>query len=84
MNGRPLRVALPKGRLLEQVLVLWERLGSGLAPDAVRSRRLILPSVDGRFEFLPVKNHDVPTYVEAGSEERRVGKECRSRWSPYH
>ena len=19
-----------------------------------------------------------------GSEERRVGKECRSRWSPYH
>ena len=25
--------------------------------------------------------------VEAGqlrSEERRVGKECRSRWSPYH
>ena len=23
----------------------------------------------------------VPTYR---SEERRVGKECRSRWSPYH
>ena len=26
-------------------------------------------------------------YVLAGmtrSEERRVGKECRSRWSPYH
>ena len=22
--------------------------------------------------------------VGAGSEERRVGKECRSRWSPYH
>src|SRR6266568_9691014 len=22
--------------------------------------------------------------VQAGSEERRVGKECRSRWSPYH
>ena len=21
---------------------------------------------------------------EADSEERRVGKECRSRWSPYH
>ena len=24
-----------------------------------------------------------PEYV-ARSEERRVGKECRSRWSPYH
>ena len=22
--------------------------------------------------------------VKAESEERRVGKECRSRWSPYH
>ena len=27
-----------------------------------------------------------PTYEELKkrSEERRVGKECRSRWSPYH
>src|SRR5256885_14525058 len=23
-------------------------------------------------------------YSRARSEERRVGKECRSRWSPYH
>ena len=22
--------------------------------------------------------------IEQRSEERRVGKECRSRWSPYH
>src|ERR1035438_7330847 len=22
--------------------------------------------------------------IDAKSEERRVGKECRSRWSPYH
>src|SRR3712207_9139108 len=24
------------------------------------------------------------TFFEMRSEERRVGKECRSRWSPYH
>jgi len=24
------------------------------------------------------------TYIGRRSEERRVGKECRSRWSPYH
>src|SRR5688572_3409581 len=24
------------------------------------------------------------TYWQGRSEERRVGKECRSRWSPYH
>ena len=23
-------------------------------------------------------------FMDYGSEERRVGKECRSRWSPYH
>src|SRR2546427_12544058 len=27
---------------------------------------------------------DQRTQREARSEERRVGKECRSRWSPYH
>ena len=25
-----------------------------------------------------------PKSLRARSEERRVGKECRSRWSPYH
>ena len=35
------------------------------------------------------KNGKVATYYIslqklARSEERRVGKECRSRWSPYH
>ena len=33
----------------------------------------------GRFE------DDTIAHVATGrSEERRVGKECRSRWSPYH
>ena len=30
---------------------------------------------------LKTKENAVRTYR---SEERRVGKECRSRWSPYH
>ena len=25
-----------------------------------------------------------PKFIKRRSEERRVGKECRSRWSPYH
>ena len=25
-----------------------------------------------------------PVMIRSRSEERRVGKECRSRWSPYH
>src|ERR1044071_6654705 len=36
---------------------------------------------------LPKRGFTNPTRVEYNvvqSEERRVGKECRSRWSPYH
>src|SRR5256886_14104320 len=29
-------------------------------------------------------SYTVPAYGRERSEERRVGKECRSRWSPYH
>ena len=31
-----------------------------------------------------VKSRIILTPEHARSEERRVGKECRSRWSPYH
>ena len=29
-------------------------------------------------------DHFIPAARAERSEERRVGKECRSRWSPYH
>ena len=35
------------------------------------------------FESKSKKNAKEQT-PEMRSEERRVGKECRSRWSPYH
>ena len=35
-----------------------------------------------KFDTLESKN--VLIFVGLRSEERRVGKECRSRWSPYH
>ena len=42
-------------------------------------------------ELLPKDKYDVVSYKiipderkQIRSEERRVGKECRSRWSPYH
>ena len=30
------------------------------------------------------ENHPRESEDRSRSEERRVGKECRSRWSPYH
>ena len=44
----------------------------------------------GTLTAAPVADHD-GDFLDGGagddiirSEERRVGKECRSRWSPYH
>ena len=31
-----------------------------------------------------IKEHNIFPEIHYRSEERRVGKECRSRWSPYH
>jgi ATP phosphoribosyltransferase len=67
-----LRIALPKGRMMEDSLRMWERIGSGVAEGHANSRRLILPSADGRFEFLPVKSQDVPAYVESGVADAGV------------
>ena len=40
---------------------------------------------DGLPAYMPfIPGHEGAGVVETRSEERRVGKECRSRWSPYH
>src|SRR2546430_16896015 len=41
-----------------------------------------LPETGGGFVYLARAYG--PTWGFLRSEERRVGKECRSRWSPYH
>src|SRR6266540_4025450 len=52
------------------------------------SRVLLLdaPGEGLRFAFRTLRQTPAPSPDRVGerSEERRVGKECRSRWSPYH
>ena len=38
----------------------------------------------GSLAQMQLKDSPLPKYRYGRSEERRVGKECRSRWSPYH
>src|SRR5256886_12673440 len=49
-------------------------------PAAARRLRCQTVKVTGT----PVRPQFRPMDAAARSEERRVGKECRSRWSPYH
>src|SRR2546425_3669728 len=53
--------------------------GIGISADALFQRAARLPRVDVRHPGKVIGRSTV-----ARSEERRVGKECRSRWSPYH
>src|SRR5712692_11212107 len=58
-----------------------DELGVGAVDDKV------LAGGDRDFESLGIQLADVMLELVAvgrRSEERRVGKECRSRWSPYH
>src|SRR3712207_7225145 len=55
-------------------------IGDSTRPESVRTRSLTEETA--RVFRARVVN---PKWLQAmRSEERRVGKECRSRWSPYH
>ena len=48
-----------------------------------RGRRVV--AIDGTCEDVADDQHNANYFGRINrSEERRVGKECRSRWSPYH
>ena len=48
------------------------------AVSRLRKRACQIPDPIGKASTLNLTSH------KQRSEERRVGKECRSRWSPYH
>src|ERR1044072_4252888 len=61
-------------------VVLWQ--------DGV-AKPVLTGGIESFQKYWTVEQHTGPGSVYVGgkcdrSEERRVGKECRSRWSPYH
>ena len=48
-----------------------------------KAGRLCRPRATMVHHIKPIKEHP-ELALSLRSEERRVGKECRSRWSPYH
>src|SRR5256886_17591641 len=55
----------------------WIHGEYNLCPDGILSGLLYLKQLE-------TLHLSVSEAVSERSEERRVGKECRSRWSPYH
>ena len=77
-------------QLDRNILALPVRLGGlGLGNPSLKARREYASSVKVTkplVEQIVSQSHQLPedSLTKLRSEERRVGKECRSRWSPYH
>ena len=51
--------------------------------EAMANNKKIIIAIQKNMDVDEIKNID-ELHETTRSEERRVGKECRSRWSPYH
>jgi ATP phosphoribosyltransferase len=76
MAAGDLAIAIPKGRLFEESLGLFARLGV-TAVESLREGRRLVAEDDGRgWRFLCIRAGDVATYVEHGAADAGiVGKD---------
>src|SRR5215470_9424059 len=64
-----LRMAVPKGRILDALAPVLERAGIDTAPLFASDRRLVRTTADGSVSYVFLKPDDVPTYVEYGAAD---------------
>ena len=78
-----LDIALPKGRLGEQVYDMFERSGCGCPGIREDSRTLVFENEENGLRFFWVKPSDVAIYVERGAADMGVaGKDILLEYSP--
>ena len=81
-----------RNRPIEETLDLFQKMNSGEIEEGAMVLRAKIDMASPNMHFRdPIiyrvvkhPHHRTGTTWKARSEERRVGKECRSRWSPYH
>jgi ATP phosphoribosyltransferase len=66
-GGGPLKLAVPRGALLEETLDALDAVGIETAAVRSESRSLIFPG--GDVTLVTMRPSDVPTYVEAGAAD---------------
>lgn len=63
----PIRVALPKGRILDEAGKIFARAGYDLSPVFTDTRKLVLDC--GPLRVLVLRNSDIATYVQHGAAD---------------
>ena len=61
-----IRLAISKGRILEQAVKILEKVNIQLQVDPFNSRRLIIPTNIDNLEVIIIKASDVPVYIDSG------------------
>jgi ATP phosphoribosyltransferase len=69
-DRRPLVLALPKGRILDESAAIFARAGHDLSPVFGDTRKLVHDCGDLR--VLVLRSSDIPTYVEHGAADLGV------------
>ena len=78
-----LNVALPKGRLGEKVLAIFEEAGFPCPAIHEAGRKLIFENVEAKVRYFWVKPSDVAIYVERGAADIGVaGKDILLEYQP--
>ena len=71
-NSQKIVIALTKGRILDEVLPLFEAAGIAPLEDINSSRKLIFDTTLPGVQIMVIRGSDVPTYVEFGSADLGV------------
>jgi ATP phosphoribosyltransferase len=64
---RPIVLALPKGRILDETAAVFQRAGYDLSPALADTRKLVIDC--GPLRVLVLRSSDVPTYVAHGAAD---------------
>ena len=64
-----LRIALSKGRILDETLPLLKSTGIELLEEPSKSRKLIFPTSNPNVDIVIIRATDVPTFVEHGAAD---------------
>src|ERR1017187_8620308 len=81
VTGKAEPVTSDNGAILQDDVVAQPAV---FAYDSVRMREEMVANACAAINDNVRQEHSIVSNLDIRSEERRVGKECRSRWSPYH